>query len=224
MMVRESFCVAFTMACALTFGVASAATDPYTETFDANTAGWFTGGFTPTAYVAAGGNPDGHITASAEIEDNGQAVAFRTLPGASGNEFFGDWEAGGITQVSFDIKHDHFAPLTFFIRIAVPVNFPAHNAVSFLPVLPNTWTTVTFDVSPGVTPPLLISESGDYSTTFSNVGALQIGTDDGPVGNRVAANFYLDNVSINTPEPTSVALLSLGGLVLARRGRRGRRD
>jgi len=212
----------------------SADVQPFTETFETN-AGWNNGDFQPLTEVAAGAK-DGssYVTTQANfqnIDPTSDEGSFLTLfrgepsvlpgivPDASGGAFIGDWRASGIQTISLDIRHDGFAPVNFFVRIANINRFPGAIAVFFQPILPGQWTTIELDVSPD-SPNFVSFEGQDHAAVFSNAGLVQIGIDARPLA--TAPNpftFDLDNVSIDVPGPSVLAAVAFGGLALGRRRR-----
>ena len=122
---------------------------PFTEDFEDGASNWLAGDFLPATEVASGGVGDSaYISAQTGFEfaeEGGFNVVFRGntgfFPGtdASDGNFFGNWIADGVTNLSFDIRHDIAGPATFFVRFAANSNgapFPGAVAVEFQPVLP----------------------------------------------------------------------------------------
>jgi hypothetical protein len=204
---------------------------PFTEDFAADASDWRDApGTTDLTYNAAGG-PDGSSYASGTF--NFVASLATDMPaihrghdeygtsGSSGGAFVGDWITGGVTSFSAFVRHDAGVPLMFFTRWAGPVNFPGAAGVTG-PVMPNTWTQISFAVNPG-SPFVYEGPPSTYGSVFSNVGHIQIGVfQPGEVlaGQDFNYTFDLDQVSV-TPEPGSIALLGAGVVcVIARRRRR----
>jgi hypothetical protein len=207
----------------------SQATDvPFAEAFAADAAGWTDSANTAFLTHVASGGPDGGAYASTQFAfasgggaGGSSAVLFRGQDefNASGGAFVGDWDGDGVTRLSTQIRHDAPLPLSFFARMSGPLNFPGSVAVAFVPVPPNQWTTVEFDVSPSSSQ-LVSFEGSDYATVFSNIGHVQFGASI-PAALANDAKLYtfgLDNVAINIPEPGTLALLALasaiGGILL----------
>ncbi|MEM1186354.1 MAG: hypothetical protein AAGI53_15295 [Planctomycetota bacterium] len=217
------------LAMAMATGVAAANVDDFTETFETN-AGWIDGGFTPLTEVASGSS-DGtsYVTTNRSFlnTDPGSFdVLFRgepsvlpgIIPDASGGAFQGDYISSGITQLSFDVRHNGVAPVNFFVRIAPPTRFPGAIAVEFVPVFGGSWTTVTIDISSSSFN-FVSFEGFTYDDIFDDVGLIQIGIDSTNLaGIPGDFTFDLDNVSI-TPTPGVTGVLAIGGLVAARRRR-----
>lgn len=211
-------------------GIAAAGvTNPYTENFEAGANGWTDIAGGALNEVATGG-VDGSAYVNTAYSFNGSAdgdlaVLFRgNAPGqnASGGAFAGDWIAGGVTNLSFDIRHNGPAPLTFFARIATNTfgaPFPAAVAVNFAPVFAGGFTTVSIDINPA-NPAFVTFEESSFETIFSNVGFIQIGvlTPDGFGVNPAEFDFDLDNVRI-VPAPGAFSVLAGLGLAATRRRR-----
>ena len=99
--------------------------------------------------------------------------------------------------------------------------FPGVIAFQPLTVQPNTWTLVEFNVSP--TSPDLFYEGGTYAGIFGNVSRIQIGASvpAALAGVDQDFTFELDQVTVNIPEPTALAMSVLGliGVIVRRRNR-----
>ena len=202
---------------------ASAATVPFTEDFVSDNAAWKDAASADLSFVAAGG-PDasGYVTTSFNFSGSATGDTPVLLRGhdnfnASGDAFVGNWITEGVTEFSAYVRHDSAVPLNFFARFAGSFNFPGAVAVSFVPVLPNTWTEVTFAISP-FNPQFVTFEGSDFNTIFGAVGNVQLG---------VSVPAALDSADVDvaidvdqptiTPEPTSLGLVTLGALALLRR-------
>ena len=211
---------------AITLGAtgASALVVPFTEDFDADSANWFNATITGPVDWSAAGGPDGgaYATTGANFQFNGEGdmpALFRGEAGfgSSGGAFAGDWIAEGVTQFSFSVRHNAPSPLTFFARFA-PSAAPGANAVEFVPVLPNVWTTITVAIDP-LTP--FFYEGTTFGTTFNNIGRVQIGLFGltGVAGVDQQFTFDLDKPTI-TPAPSAAGLFTLAGVAFSRRRRR----
>ncbi len=186
----------------------------FTEEFN-DAANWLTGGFTALTEVASGG-PDGssYVSLDAAFNNIGQGTIFRGHSGfgASGGAFAGDWIDEQYIEISAFVRHDAPVPLGYLARLASPNNFPAAGVASFAPVLPNTWTELTFNVLSN-SPQIVTLEGSDYNTVFSNIGNVQmfVNVPAGFENNPTPFTFDLDKVSIATvPEPTTLLLSALG--------------
>lgn len=212
---------------ALTLGIATSASAtvvPFTEEFASDSANWFNAAVTGPVDWAAAGGPDGgsYATTSLSFLNNGAGdmpALFRGESGfnSSGGAFSGDWIADGVTEFSFAVRHNAPAPMTFFARFA-PSFAPGANAVEFVPVLPNVWTTITVAIDPGTS---FFYEGTTFNSTFSSVGRVQIGLFglDGVAGVDQDFTFDLDKVSV-APTPNAVGLFAIAGVGAIRRRRR----
>lgn len=189
---------------------------PFTETFDNGNADWLDGPQNPASW-----HPAGHLRATADVSSAGAfgLLLFRAQANqnSSGGAFAGDYVAGGIDRISFDIRHNADIDLSFIVRFATANNSPAFVIFSDVSVEADTWTNVSFDISPDN--PLLVFAGGDYATVAPQIGNVQVLVDrvDG-LTDPLVTDFDLDNVSI-VPAPGSLALLGLGGLAGVRRRR-----
>lgn len=208
---------------------AFAQTAPFTETFDAGSAGWVNGQFQPLATSPAGGvGGSAFVSSTANMaNDTGTGVvAFRASPTASGGGFTGNYLSGGIDTLSLWVRHDAGEDLGFFLRVTGPIPFPG--AFFFAPVDVPTgqWTQLVFDLDP--TSPLFGAESNDpaewpaiFDQIFSNVGNLQLAATKDPASSLGVVTIDLDEVSI-IPAPGVAGLLAAAGFAgLHRRRRQG---
>jgi len=173
------------------------------------------------------GAGDGYITSAVNFStsfenDNVLFSRGHSTAGASGGAFAGDWLSSGISEFSFWVRHDFTDPLTFFTRFATPANFPGVAGLSLVPVLPNTWTQVTFSIDAGN--PLMFPEGppGTFEAAFGNIGNLQLGlvVPLGLAGYAPDVTFDIDRISV-IPAPGSGLLLVMSGVFFSR-GRRRR--
>jgi hypothetical protein len=213
-------------------GSSRGATVPFTEEFTSGSANWGdNSGVNLLTHTAAGG-PDGgaYASTSKSLQDLGDQsiVLFRAQDefNSSGHALEGNWVAQNVGQFSTYVRHNAPQPLSFFTRFSGPGNFPGGTAVKFVPVLPNTWTQLTFDIRAN-NPEFVTFEGSSFNTVFSNVGHVQVGVSV-PASlnaNSTAFAFDIDKVSIiqAVPEPTTLAAAFLAGLALlgVRRARIG---
>jgi hypothetical protein len=141
---------------------------------------------------------------------------------SSGHAFEGNWIVQNIGQFSALVRHNAPLPLSFFARFSGPGNFPGGTAVKFAPVLPNTWTELSFDIRPS-NPEFVTYEGTSFNTVFSNVGHIQLGLSvpAALAANSTAFMFDIDKVSIARaiPEPSTLVALLLAGAVRMPLGR-----
>ena len=215
---------------ALAAGLASAQINGFVESFDAGNANWRNSGATAGLDWFAAGALDGSAYASSPFNLINTSIGGfpPTLirgevgNGASGGAFAGDWIAAGVTSISFDIRHSMPLPVNITGRFATPANFPGAATVAFAPVLPNTWTTITWDLTAS-SPNIVSLETATYEQIFGNIGRIQIGftVPDSLAGQDLDVRLDIDNVRI-VPAPSGLALLGLGGLASLRPARRRR--
>lgn len=219
-------------AIACSFVVASGAfagglVGPFTETFNDGNANWTNFNNSGPADWFASGGPDGsgYLSGGYNLANASGFFPPVILRGqadsnASGGAFVGNWIESGVIGFSFDIRHDLDQPLTIFTRFATPQNNPGAATESSITVEPNTWTTVTLDLTPD-SPDIISFGSGSYESIFSNIGNIQIGFNvpQGLAGQDIPVRLDLDNAGVIIPAPGTVGLLGLAGLGLARRRR-----
>ncbi|MGD9633778.1 MAG: hypothetical protein AB7U97_10920, partial [Pirellulales bacterium] len=156
---------------------------PTIENFNVDAANWAdNSGLALLNHVASGG-ADGSAYASADYAFSSgggaggtSAVVFRAQDefNSSGNAFVGNWVADKITKLTVQVRHNAPQPLNYFGRFSGPGNFPGGTAIQFAPVLPNTWTTLTFNITPS-SPQFVTFEGTSFNSVFSNIGHIQLG-------------------------------------------------
>jgi len=199
---------------------AVAAVDPYTETFDANNSNWLDSSSTAAGWA---NSPTGGFIFNrfnfANQTPGSTPVLFRgnNSPLASGGKFFGNWITSGVTEFSFDVRHNYDGDLAFFTRIA-QTPFPGATILSTTNVAKDTWTTITFSIDPA-NPLILSLEGSEFNFVFAAISRLQIGvaTPAALAGVNTSVTFDLDNVRV---VPTPASMLVLGLMPLAGRRRR----
>ncbi len=208
---------------ALIAGPLQAATVPFTEDFPADNANWKDAVNADLTYTAVGG-PDGSGFVSGSFGFQAQAdgdtpVLLRGHDNfdSSSDAFVGNWISDGVTEFSAFVRHNAPVPLNFFTRFVSSFNFPGGVALDFVPVLPNTWTKVTFDVT-ATSLQFLTFENSNYNAVFSNIGNVQLGVSvpAALAGMTAPITFDLDQPTI-TPEPATAGLLAVGALMMLRR-------
>jgi hypothetical protein len=207
-----------------------AVTVPFTENFATGTANWKDVASLDLTHVVSGG-PDGGAYVSTDTAFTNavmdSTILFRghDMFNSSGDAFVGNWLAADVRQLRAYVRHNAPEPLEYFVRLATPFNFPGVIFGSTVQVPPNTWALLEFDISP--TNPLLTIEGppGNYNTTLSNVGNIQLAAHipAALANDPTAYMFGLDQVAIAVPEPASV-LLFVGTGVLVLMIRQIRRD
>ena len=211
---------------AATAGTAIAGVTSFTETFESGANGWMQGSFTMPNHTPAGAlDGSSYISSTADLNSAGP-FGLTVLRGqndfnASGGAFAGDYLAGGINQISFDLRHNAGIDLGIALRVASPANFPAFAIELPGLVASDEWVTLTFDLD--FSNPLLTIEGAPslefFNMIMSDIGNLQVSADrpDG-LDSPMVVGFDFDNVSI-VPAPSALALLSVGGLMSTRRRR-----
>lgn len=211
----------------LASGIANAGVvSPFTETFEGGANGWLQGSFSAPTYNASGSiDGSAYISSNADLNSAGPfgLTVFRGQDDfdASGDAFVGNYLAGGINRITFDLRHNAGQDLGVALRVASSNNFPAFAVELANPVASDEWVSLSFDLS--FFNPLLTIEGAPTPQAFNEimaaVGNLQVSVDrpDG-LSTPLVVDFDLDNVAI-TPAPGSLALLGLGGLAAHRRRR-----
>lgn len=210
----------------LVASISTAGVTPFTETFDSGANDWLQGSFTAPGFVASGALDDSaYITSMADLNSAGPfgLIVMRGQSdfNASGGAFVGDYLANGINRVTFDLRHNAGIDLGVALRVASPTNFPGLAVELPELVASDEWVTLSFDLE--FSNPLLTLEGPPTPEFFNQimaaVGNLQVSIDrpDG-LTTPLVVDFDLDNVSI-TPTPSTLGLLSIGGLLASRRRR-----
>lgn len=204
--------------------IESVAVSTFTEGFDHDDAKWGTAnGVLGLDYLGTGGADDrGYVSDTVNfsaLADDDVLVLFRAQDefGSSDGAFEGDWVSGGVTELSAFVRHNGLVPISFFGRVSTALNFPGAMAVQFAPVLPNTWTRLSFTIDE-YNPSFVTFEGSDFPTIFSDVGHVQFGvsTPAGFGGTDVPITFDLDQISIIVPEPATMTILLLASVFLTR--------
>jgi hypothetical protein len=208
---------------------AASGIDAFTETFPTGDADWrgFTNAeildYTPTGGV--GVEQDGFVSETFNfVATQPGAFGAQTLfrgedaTDASGDAFVGDWN--NQTELNFWVRHDFDQPLTFFVRLAGPQNFPSINYQSPDAIAPDTWTQISAPLDDASQ---WVLTGTPFETVLSDIGNVQIGVDrlaDTPLpGLDRDVVFDLDRVEL-IPSPGAIGLAAIAGLAGLRRRRR----
>jgi len=189
--------------------VASSAIGDVTTTFDADLGGWTSN--TPGEIMWADADPEGNPGGYARFEDATTEDTFLIAPA----KYLGDWSAlDGVEQLSYDHNVIWITGSAFSRSPhTVTISGPGGQA---------TWTGPFAPRDPGwntFTAPMAESEwtvdSGAWNALLADVTSLSIRFEQ--FSNLDISG--MDNI-ILTPEPATLSLLALGGLVMIRRRRR----
>lgn len=210
---------------------AHALTVPFTEEFTAGSANWRQNTSTLDVPQVTTGGPagagDAYVSYARSLgTSTGVQVTFRgqSSTNASNGSFVGDWVAGGVTQLSYFVKHDAPAPLSIGTRFAASANFPAFSIYAPGTIAPNQWTQVVVAINPnnpgwqdeGVAGTTIPEK---FNNLFAAIGNIQVFAQrDASVPENTTVTFSLDKVQV-VPEPASLGVLGGLGLtgLLARR-------
>ncbi len=194
---------------------------PFTETFDTDNAGWSgpAGDGTPAGF--AGGALTETVNTGNFAGFPGSptfGTVFRGSDSASGGAFDGDYAAGDINRLSFDVTTT--APIAFFVRFTSFNNaFGLTTGNSDL-VFPGPFSTnVSFDIdlaSLSLSGP----PGGNAADIYANIRRVQIlaVAIPGVTPENADVTLTIDNVSI-VPAPGAAAMLGLAGIAGLRRRR-----
>lgn len=202
---------------------------PFTEDFVTDSANWRDAVGVGVLDWLANGGPDGGAFAqgpfnfvASQPDDTPVILRAHDSFGSSGGAFTGNWINAGVTLLSAQVRHNATVPLTYFVRLVGPNNFPGAVAINFAPAPPNQWTEISFVIDEN-SPQFVTFEGSDFATIFSDIANIQFGVSVPPALSGVNQEFAfdVDKVTI-VPEPAMIALLGLGALVLARRRHAGK--
>ena len=199
---------------------------PFTETFEGGPANWRNANGAMGVDWFETGGPDGSAYVSSVLNLSGASGFFPpTFMRAqddfdsSNLAFVGNWIESGVIGFAFDIRHDLPEPITITTRFATTDNNPGASTESPFMVMPNTWTRITLDLTPG-SPDIISFGSGNYTRVFEDIGRIQFGLNvpTSLAGQDIDGRFDIDNAGVVIPAPGSLALA--GGLGLMARRRR----
>jgi hypothetical protein len=208
-----------------------AVTLPVTENFDSNTANWKDVASLDLTHVGSGGvGASGYVTTNLAFTNapTGSSVLFRghDIFNSSSDAFVGNWLTAGIQQLSAYVRHNAPQPVDYFARVAPPANFPGVIFSAPIPVQPNTWTRLDFQVSPSSPLTTVEGPPSGYNATLSNLGNVQIAAlvPEPLVADPTTYTFDLDAVSIAVPEPgcALIVVVAVGIGLIVRAPRRAR--
>lgn len=193
---------------------------PFTENFDLDSANWRDSSGVAAVGWSPSGGPDGssYATTAFNFLNSGSGstpTIFRNQEefNSSALAFQGDWVAGGVSQLSFYVRHDAGVALTFFVRFADPANFPGAAAITSPPVPSGAWTLVTVPMSAS----FIYEGPFTFNDIFDNIGHIQIGvsTPQSLVNQNQTVTFDLDQPAIQGPSPVpTVSEWGLAAMVL----------
>jgi hypothetical protein len=213
---------AITIALAASIAHAGAApATPFTETFDLGGENWAQGSGAPVDWDA------GVVSTTVDVNSAGifGLTLFRIQDNldSSNDAFVGNYFAGGITSVRFDVLQDSGQDLSFGLRMTTATNSDAFALLTPTVVSSGVWTTLTFELDESS--PFFFAEgppgsgAAIFDAVMSGVGNMQISVNrpDG-LAMPLTATFSVDNFA-TVPGPAGIAMLGMGGLVAARRRR-----
>ena len=212
-------------ACAIA-AVASGDIVGFTENFDSGAASWRnSNGSADLAWSATGG-PSGssYVTSTFNLSSTTAGgfppivIRAQQAYGSSGGGYVGNWLAAGVTGITFQFRHDLAEAINVTGRFASAANFPGAAVVAFTPVMPNTWTSISIDLTAS-SPNFVSFEGSTYEAVFSNIANMQFGftVPTSMVGQDIDGHFDLAGFAI-VPAPGALSALCLG--VLGMRTRR----
>ncbi len=213
---------------AVSFGLASVAGAnllDFIETFDTDAANWRNFDGTAELDWFPSGGPDGSAYASSVYNLTNFTGGFPPVViraqanfNSSGGAYTGDWIAGGVTGVTFDIRHDAPEAVAITGRFANSANRGASTETPSL-LQPGVWTTISIDLSEGS--PDIISLGGlSYQAIFTDIANIQLGFEPPAnlAGQNIDVRIDVDNFAL-VPAPGTAALGLIAGLAALRRRR-----
>ncbi|TVQ64425.1 MAG: hypothetical protein EA379_01565 [Phycisphaerales bacterium] len=211
---------------AMTIAVAASIVG-FVETFDDDSANWRNAFGTAVLDWFPDGGPDNSAYASSLFNLSGTSpggfpptvIRAQSNFNSSGGAYVGDWIAAGVTGVTFDFRHNLTESITLTGRFATPINNPGASTETTTLIAPNTWTSISIDLTPD-SADFISFGSGNYNSIFSNIGNIQIGFNvpEALAGQDIDGRFDIDNFRI-VPAPGAAAALALLGAAAARRRR-----
>lgn len=232
-MTTASRAIPLTICLLISFATTVNATSPYVEHFSSNNANWYvdSAATIPTVFEATGGpGSSSFVSTPASMfgqPDDAPVILFQARDefNSSGHAFEGNWLSSGINQFSSYVRHNAPVPLVFFARFARPTGGAGIAAEKATAVLADTWTKLTFDLSPSNINHPTNNPTGElfvegppslYTNVFSNVGHIQIGfsVPAGYGADDRTYKFGLDRPSIAAvPEPAGWMTAVMAGIV-----------
>ncbi len=199
----------------------------FTETFASNSANWRNAtGVTELTWFANGGPLDSSY-ASSVFNLSGTTAggypatvirAHASYPSSAG-AYVGNWITAGVTEVSFDFRHNLSESIVVTGRFASAANFPGASTVSPFAVASGVWTHVTYNLTAG-SADIISFGGGTYESVFSSIGNMQFGFNvpAALAGQNIDGTFDIANFQI-IPAPSAISMLMVAGLSRARRRR-----
>ena len=208
----------------------------FSETFDADVAGWEDNVNNPLGWVSTGGADGGGYASTTfnflgytnPFGGDGGPVTFRASfsDNASGGAFVGDWLTEGVGAIQMSFRHDAPEPLTLYLRVATRFNFPGAVLDQPVAVPSGAWTDVVIPINP-FSPACTPEGYPNCAAAFSAVETFQIGVNAsaGLIDDDFAYTLDLDRVTIlPIPEPGTALLMGLGLAGLSLGARREEKD
>lgn len=199
----------------------------FSETFATNSANWRNAtGVTALSWFANGGPLNSTYASSLFNLSTTTAGGFpatvirahASYPSSAG-AYVGNWITAGVTEVSFDFRHNLSESIVITGRFASAANFPGASTVSSFAVASGVWTRVSYNLTAGSSD-IVSFGGGTYESVFSSIGNMQFGFNVPATlaGQNIDGTFDIANFQI-IPAPSAISMLMVAGLSRARRRR-----